>query len=171
MKVKSKDMELCQALENALASLRTARLTTGYVAVTGRLRESEALDLDGIISALKSIYLVACHTVVEDAEKSEEGTGDQEYWESVVAANPRVASIGKLAWLSPEEVQKNREVEQLLSIATPILASLIQSDATTCTSEDLVPPSDLADLTMLYVNSLVTAVRKDVDSRMLCNGN
>ena len=160
--MKSKDVELCQALENALTSLKAARLTTGYATVTGRLRESEALDLDGIISALKSIYLVACHTVVEDAEKSEENTGDQEYWESVVAANP---SIGKLTWLSPEEVQKNREVEQLLSIATPILASLIQSDATTCTSDDLVPPSDLADLTMLYVNSLVAAVRKDVDSR------
>ena len=72
--MKSKDVELCQTLDNALTSLRSARLTTGYVAVTERLRESEALDLDGIISALKSIYLVACHTVVEDAEKSEEGT-------------------------------------------------------------------------------------------------
>ena len=169
--MKSKDVELREALDNALTSLRSARLTTGYVAVTGRLRESEALDLDGIISALKSIYLVACHTVVEDAEKSEENTSDREYWESVVVANPRVASIGKLAWLSPEEVRKNQEVDQLLSIATPILASLIQSDATTCTSDDLVSPSDLADLTMLYVNSLVMAVRKDVNSRTLCNGN
>ena len=38
----------------------------------------------------------------EYQEESEENTGNQEYWESVVAANSRVASIGKLAWLSPE---------------------------------------------------------------------
>lgn len=191
--MKSKDVELCELLATALVTLRNARDTTGYAVVEGRL-QANTLDLDSLIENLKTIALVAHNTVVdsheqptyvqlagrakrtsttkvEDVEKSEEGTGDQVHRKSVVETNPRVASIGKLAWLSPEEVRKNQEVDQLLLIATPILASLIQSDATTCTSEDLVPPSDLADLTMFYVNSLVTAVRKDVDSRTLRNEN
>lgn len=190
--MKSKDVELCELLATALVALQKARKASGYAVVAKRLH-ANTLDLDSLIENLKAIASVACNTVVdrheqpiyvqlagrakrtlttttkvEDAEKSEESTGDQEYWESVVAAN---LSIGKLAWLSPEEVRKNREVEQLLSIATPILVSLIQSDATTCASDDLVPPSDLADLTMAYVTSLIAAVRKDVDSRTLCNGN
>ena len=72
--MKSKDVELCQALENALTSLKAVRLTTGYAAMTEGLHESGTFDIDSAINMVKHIYLVACDFVVESAEESEENT-------------------------------------------------------------------------------------------------
>ncbi|MEG3877675.1 hypothetical protein QT972_09870 [Microcoleus sp. herbarium7] len=135
----------------AFVLLRLARLTPGYTALTGKLRESEALDLDGVISVLKSIYLAACHTVIENTERSEENTGDRKYWENVPVPNPIAQSTpGKITHFSVEDVRKNSDTAIWLSDP----------------SNKPTAPSDLLDITMDdYVKPLIECVRKEVNSR------
>lgn len=173
--MKSKDVELCESLATALVALRKARDTVGYAVVEGQL-QANTLDLDSLIENLKTIALVAHNTVIDncpDPSANDEKlqlNGRAKRISSVIDVID-TPGLGTIAHPLAEDIRKNQETQSLLLIATPILASLIQSDATTCTLDDLVPPFDLVDLTMLYVNSLVAAVRKDIDARTLSNEN